>query len=205
MPPTGVARSLGLKNILFATDFSELSGNALPFTLGLARYYSAKIIFFHLVTPTPASVLPPCSHGLVTLEPPLVDLNQPRREAEEAMSRVLRQHNLQGLDWQVIFREGKLGSALAQIVREKQVDLVVVASRGRRGLSKLLFGSAAEEIARSVSCPVLTSGPEIARHVYRGFPINRVICPIDFSPGSTAAARWGALLASDMGAPISLC
>lgn len=204
MSPTAVARSLGLKSILFATDFSDLSENTLPLTLGLARYYEAMLTFFHLVTPTPASALPVGAHGLATLEPPLVDLNWPHRNAEHAMSSFLRQHNLQGLNCEVVIREGRLGATAAGIVRERKADLAVVASEGRKGFGKLLFGSAAEEIIRSVSCPVLTFGPGSARHLHAGFPINRVVCAVDFSPGSDAALRWGGLLAEDLGADLVL-
>ena len=204
MSPTLVATSLRLRNILFATDFSHISENTLPLALGLARYYEAKLSFFHLVTPTPASALPVGSHGLATLEPPLVDLNWPHRNAEQAMSRFLRQHNLEGLSWEVVIREGRLGAITAAIVWEKNIDLIVVASQGRKGLDKLLFGSAAEEIIRSVTCPVLTFGPECASHIHAGFPINRVICAVDFTPGSDAALRWGGLLAQDLGAHLVL-
>lgn len=204
MSTTPVTKALALKNIMFATDFSELSENILPVALGLARYYDATVTFFHLLTPSLPSSMPPGCHGLAMLEPPLVDVNQPRREAEEAMARLLRQQDLHGLNWQVIIREGRLGAILAEIVRERKMDLVVVASEGRRGIKKLLFGSAAEEIIRSVSCPVFTVGPVAGEHVCAGLSINRVICPIDFSPGSAEALRWGGLLANDTNANLTI-
>jgi nucleotide-binding universal stress UspA family protein len=54
------------------------------------------------------------------------------------------------------------GSPVEEIVRyvhEKQIDLIAMATHGRKGLSKLLMGSVAEEVLRSACVPLLLERP----------------------------------------------
>jgi nucleotide-binding universal stress UspA family protein len=51
------------------------------------------------------------------------------------------------------------GDAAAEIVRfakENQIDLVVMGTHGRRGVTRLLMGSVAEAVVRQAPCPVMT-------------------------------------------------
>ena len=51
----------------------------------------------------------------------------------------------------------------ARIIERNEIDLLVLGTHGRQGLAKMVMGSAAEEIFRRASCPVLTVGPKAAR------------------------------------------
>jgi len=51
------------------------------------------------------------------------------------------------------------GNAADEIVRtagEEEIDLIVIATHGRTGLDRLIFGSVAEKVVRLAPCPVLT-------------------------------------------------
>ena len=45
---------------------------------------------------------------------------------------------------------------IVEIAEAENVDLIVMATRGRTGLSHLVMGSVAERVVRTTSCPVLT-------------------------------------------------
>ena len=97
-------------------------------------------------------------------------------------------------------RKGPHASVFADMVRTLNIDMVVTATHGRGGLKKLLLGSVAEEIFRSVACPVLTVGPDVTnRDLTRG-ELFEVLCAID-SSGSSHALANAAALASDYHAP----
>jgi nucleotide-binding universal stress UspA family protein len=53
MKTAGTDARITLKNILFLTDFSELSEVALPFAVAIAREYAAKIHVLHILIPMP--------------------------------------------------------------------------------------------------------------------------------------------------------
>jgi len=45
------------------------------------------------------------------------------------------------------------------VAKEKEADLIVMATHGRSGLSHILFGSVAEKVVRKSTCPVLSVRP----------------------------------------------
>ena len=59
--------------------------------------------------------------------------------------------------------EARIGGAaeiIEQFAGEQKVDLIVMGTHGRRGLSHMLLGSVAERLVRHAPCPVLTTHAE---------------------------------------------
>ena len=52
MTVAGETARVGLKNILYLTDFSESSEAALPFAIAIARNYGASVHALHVLTPS---------------------------------------------------------------------------------------------------------------------------------------------------------
>jgi nucleotide-binding universal stress UspA family protein len=52
-----------------------------------------------------------------------------------------------------------LAKAILQVVTEVNVDLIVLNTDGRKGLSRFILGNVAEEVVRTAPCPVLTLSP----------------------------------------------
>lgn len=92
--------------------------------------------------------------------------------------------------------------AIKEYAEAHEVDLVVMGTHGRRGTRRLLMGSVAEDVVRTVSCPVLTvrEGSTVAP----GQAIRRVLVPIDFSDPSRLALDHAKELAMTYGAEIHL-
>jgi nucleotide-binding universal stress UspA family protein len=55
-----------------------------------------------------------------------------------------------------VFAVGTAYSAIVEAAREIDVDMVILATHGRKGVSHLVFGSTAEKVVRLAPCPVLT-------------------------------------------------
>ena len=51
---------------------------------------------------------------------------------------------------------GEPASAIARLAEDENVDMIVMGTHGRSGLSRLLMGSVAEAVVRRAKCPVLT-------------------------------------------------
>jgi nucleotide-binding universal stress UspA family protein len=81
------------------------------------------------------------------------------REYKEDAGRLNEQ--LQGIDHEVVVGEGKTWEVISDLIEQKEIDMVVVGTRGRTGLGKALLGSVAEQILRQAPCPVLTVGPHV--------------------------------------------
>jgi nucleotide-binding universal stress UspA family protein len=54
---------------------------------------------------------------------------------------------------------GEAASEIVRVAKERKVDLIVIASHGRTGLGRILFGSTAEAVVRHATCPVLVVKP----------------------------------------------
>jgi universal stress protein A len=131
--------------ILFSTDFSHTGDAALAMATSLARDHGAKMYIVHVQEP-PAfygggemyyGMLDPTTDELVKL----LENVKPSDATVEYEQRLLT---------------GDPAGALVDFAHHEQIDLIVLGTHGRSGLSRLLMGSVAEAVVRRASCPVLT-------------------------------------------------
>jgi nucleotide-binding universal stress UspA family protein len=202
---------ISLKNILFATDFSEASDAALPYAAAIARRYDSQLHVAHIMSP--ASYIIPSQPGdPVTFdsihEAALSDVRQ-RMETLASHLETIPHHNY--------VREGEVWESLSDIIQTHEIDLLVLGTRGRTGLEKFVLGSKAEEILRQATCPVLTVGPKVGGRVKlsaiesdgRNFTpvdisLRQILYATDFSPESLAAAPFATSLAQEFQAKLTL-
>ena len=127
-------------------------------------------------------------------------------EAQQLQHDLLHDGSLNGLDHVFIIRSGSVWEELQAIILQKQVDLVVVGTHGRRGIEKVLLGSIAEQVFRDASCPVLTVGPysyQESRVDLTG-EIQTYLFATDFSEASLCALPQAVSLANQTKARLIL-
>jgi nucleotide-binding universal stress UspA family protein len=106
-----------------------------------------------------------------------------------------------GIDTEVRIEEGDIQPRLENAIQKYNTDLVIIGTRGRTGLAKILLGSVAEEIFRTVACPVLTVGP----HSDAGKAnIREILFATDFASEVPAAAAYAVSLAQEFQARLTL-
>lgn len=190
--PTGVT----FENILFATDFSTQSERALQFALAFAKRNSAKIVIVHAAPPEP--------HYAVPMEPIPIDLDPIMLESKRNMDELAVNPRLQGFNHECILDQGYLWNVIDSEVAKHRADLIVVATHGRHGVSKLVLGSHAESIFRRASCPVLTVGPHVGFIDEQSWKPKKIIFATDFSPNSLHALPYALSIAEDNQAQLIL-
>src|SRR5690348_2484538 len=181
------------KNILFCTDFSSASDIALPYAAEVARHFGAKLFGFHVRLADHYAFVPEGG----PLEPAFTD-----EEIQENISTML--DRFPGLEREAILGKGGIWPALAPVIKDKEIDLVVVGTRGRTGFAKFVLGSQAEEIFRQAPCPVMTVGPQLARHLPQSTQISEILYASDLSPESANAAPYAVSLAQEYQAHLTL-
>jgi nucleotide-binding universal stress UspA family protein len=187
---------IAFNSILFATDFSPVSDAALSFVLGLARCYDSKVIVTHVVPFEPAAGL-----GRV---PPSVYLDLEEQEAKQELQRYDERGIFTGLRHEFIVERGYPPAIVPGLIEAEHVDLVVLGTHGRKGLSKLFSGSVAEQIFRKAACPVLTVGPAVTAVPASKWIPSRILLATDFSTGSLHALPYALTLAEDAKAELVL-
>jgi len=176
-----------LANILLATDFSSGSEKALHYALNLARRFSATLYLVHVVTPDP---LHPANSAAARRQ-----IEDAWREGQQFTTRLIVSGDLKDIQDRLFVVRGELWPSLDEIVRDKKIDLMVVGTRGRGGLIKMLLGSTAEAIFRQSPCPVLTVGPSSVPPPADGLTLQRVLYATDFTRQSLHAGDFALSLA----------
>ncbi len=178
---------LRLANLLYATDLSSTAERALPYAMGIARRYGAMLFAAHVIQPELLPLMPPAAWATMA---------EQEREYRERAPQVL-EGQLAGVSHELIFRAGEVWPVISEIIAEKQIDLLILSTHGRKGLQKAILGSAAEEIFRNSPCPVLTVGPDVSPRTARHVGLTRILYATDFSPESLAGAPYAISLARE--------
>jgi len=138
----------GFKNILYATDFSDTAALAIPYVRDIAKQYDAHVLTLHIRPPRAVDDAP----GIWSSDPQIIE-GEDKRHREQLLAAFPDTRT------SVLIKEGQVEDHLDAIVRSRDVDLVVIGTTGQTRDGKHRLGSIAEEIFRSVTCPVLTVGP----------------------------------------------
>lgn len=141
---------INLKTILVPSDFSECSDAALRYGLELARRFDAELHLLHVVQ-DPATQ-PWAAEGLSLPLFEVVDRWQ--AEARQRLANAVPVADAHRVTVLVT-----LATPYQEILRyagENAMDLIVMGTHGRGGVSHLLLGSIAEKMVRHAPCPVLT-------------------------------------------------
>jgi nucleotide-binding universal stress UspA family protein len=191
---TATARTaVCFRNILFATDFSSAAAHAIPYVKRIAKHYDADLVALHV---QPPAVNPMTQPGTWP------DEETTRKRKEEYRDELLG--TFAGIRTTVLVEEGDIRSRLQEAIQKNNTDLVVLGTRGRTGLGKVLMGSVAEEILRTVFCPVLTIGPRSDSSRGADGEIREILYATDLASASPAAAGYAVSLAQEFQARLIL-
>jgi nucleotide-binding universal stress UspA family protein len=137
------------KHILVPTDLSEGAAYALDYACELAHKLGAQIHLLNVIS-IPGLGVPELGIALMsaTIDQLVVD-NQTAID-ELARTRCNAQVG------QVLVKIGDARDVINQTAKELAVDLIVMGTHGRRGISRALLGSVAETVVRTAPCAVLT-------------------------------------------------
>ena len=138
-----------MKRILMPTDLSEYAAHALDYAGEFASVYGASLHLLHVME----------SHWLAapgTGMPAVISDDHPRhREHAEARLNGLK-NRITGIDVRATVEAGVPHVAIVRYAKHLNIDLIVLATHGRTGISHALIGSVAEKVVQMAPCPVLT-------------------------------------------------
>jgi nucleotide-binding universal stress UspA family protein len=179
---------VSFKNILFLTDFSEASNNAMAYAIGLAQHYGATMYPAHACDPI---VLTESSANIME------EVEENERVRLENLARQI------GTGSTPLFARGSVEAAVPGWIEQHNIDLIVMGTHGRKGISHFLLGSAAEGVFRHVTCPVLTIGPHVAGRKSNAFNPERILLPTDLGEHAEFAAEYAISVAQENHADVT--
>lgn len=189
-----------LQKILVPTDGSETAERALSYALAVASRTDAQI---HIVNVEERE--PELSEVIAIRESDIVDTlhaDLSDRDGESVMPDEDTEPTIQRT---VICPSAANG--IVTYADEHDIDLIVMGTHGRSGLTRAVMGSVAEEVVREASCPVLTACPRVSEvDIGAGEEPNPdpILVAVDLSPASDEVIGAAAQVASLFGASMKL-
>lgn len=138
------------KNILVPIDFSPHSEQVLDYAVELAGKLDATVHLINVIG-IPALGVPELGVAVASAAIDMVVT-----ENQRALDKLVEERRATGRMGQALLRTGDARDLILHAAEEVHADLVVMATHGRRGLSRALLGSVAESVVRTSPVPVLT-------------------------------------------------
>ena len=132
------------KRVLVPVDFSEPTARAIQTAREFVEQ-DGDVHVLYVLTP-----LDNTSPGVLLGS---VDDESRTEAAQKYVDEFLSSHQVEGAT--TVIRIGDPGLTIADYVASEDVDLIVMPSHGRHGISRILLGSVAERVLRHAECPVL--------------------------------------------------
>lgn len=144
-----------MKKILVPTDFSKIANNALDEAVNIAKRTNAELVLLHVIEEGSASSSIQVTGEYQAGDPQeqifMLKLIERSRDQLQGLS-----DTYPGVNITTELRMGNTFHGITDIVKEHDVDMVVMGTTGSSGIDELLVGSNAEKIVRYAKCPVLT-------------------------------------------------
>ena len=134
--------------ILVPVDGSEVATRAAKKALALAESINVKVVAMHVIN---IGIYAYQTEVIYPTEIPLSELIQ--KEGHSYLDEIVTLGEEMGISVTKKLVEGHPAEEI--ITEAKEDDLIVIGSKGRTGLDRLLLGSVAENVARHASCPVM--------------------------------------------------
>lgn len=152
-----MADELSFKKILVTTDFSEESKAAFPYAKYFAKNFNSTIYLTHVL-----------EKNLPFFAVKSIDLDQEKilgaleKEAQEKLKELA--NSLKENDnWKIVptLLRGIDYEEIINFAEKENVDLIIIATKGEKGVMRALIGSVAEKVVRNSQKPTLVVTPKL--------------------------------------------
>lgn len=172
--------SVAIQNVAVAMDSSAYSDRAVQHALAVARHFGATLHLLHLVRP---SKFPYSLEAFPSLE------QAADRECQKLIAGFQKIPQLGEVKCRRWVEQGEVPEVVSGFVENQHINLLVVGTRDRSGIERMLLGSAAEQVFHCARCPVLTVGP-VSPGASVELKLKRVLFATDLSRESLEAIPY---------------
>lgn len=149
-----------IRNILLPVDGSEYSEAAIDYAVTLARVFKSRIHLLRIVdTPSAYAMLSRHMEAAATGDILNEIIESMRKETNEYLQQTAGRIRESGVEVTVVALEGYPGEQLIEHERRGYFQLVVMATAGRSGVGRVIFGSVAERMLKMGRSPVMMIRP----------------------------------------------
>ena len=143
--------------ILVCLDGSSLSEQIVPYATEVARRFGSRVVLLQVLQ-IPSSLAAASAQGAENVIEE--ELRRLSYEAHQYLEGIATQMKDKGVPAEVSVIEGTPGDAIVEYASQSGIELIVVATHGRKNIGRLVFGSVADHVMRHSFIPVLSVKPE---------------------------------------------
>jgi nucleotide-binding universal stress UspA family protein len=147
--------SIDIQTILVATDFSDASAPATTYAFSLARALNARLYILHVVPEDDVRLITAIRPYLQSEVTPETLVDTFYTEATKHLTTLVEEAHATGLVHERLVVTGDPAAEIMRWAAAKQVELIIIGTHGRRGVTRFLMGSVAERVLREAPCAVL--------------------------------------------------
>jgi nucleotide-binding universal stress UspA family protein len=189
---------LNIKKILLPVDIPVSSFRVLHQAATLARHFKSEIVLLHVATAQSYSAgVPEDSREMARWDLRAAIIRQAQKQPDPPLG-----PELEGLTIQSKLATGDVAMAIVQTAQEVKADLIMMPSHSFT-FYQFLLGSVTAKVLHGTECPVWT-GAHVEESPAREFAIRNVLCAVEFGPRAKSIVSWGAQLAAEFGAHLTL-
>lgn len=141
---------VNIKNILCPIDYSVYSEMALKYAIEFAEKYQAKLYLIHVLDIRVYDINDPDLYNVNIIDEETIN------KLRERLLKCVNEDAKNKISVEAIIIQGVPFAEIIKAAKECKIDLIVLGTHGRTGLSHAIMGSVAEKVVRKAPCPVLT-------------------------------------------------
>ncbi len=149
------------ERILVCLDGSEIAEQIMPYASEQAMRFQSKLVLFQAV-PEPVAYSPGIPGGEpvpVQTDTMLEESKETFDRAKDYLERMAAPLRERGVQVETVTSLGKAGETILDYADRNSVDLIAIATHGRSGLGRAVFGSVADHVLRGSGLPILVIRP----------------------------------------------
>jgi nucleotide-binding universal stress UspA family protein len=143
--------------VLVCIDGSETSMKAADYAIKIAEKHGSQLVALNVVVSELGYAQSAGGFGMVTPSTINDMLEKSKQEAQGWFDRIKQDAKARGVQFrhEVVASPTAAAPAIVDYAKDNKIDLIVIGTRGRSGLAKLLLGSAASGVVTHAGCPVM--------------------------------------------------
>jgi len=146
---------IDIQTILVATDLSEASAPATAYAFSLARALNAHLYLLSVVPEDDVRLITAIRAHLQSDVTPEALVETLYTEADKRLATLVEEARATDLVHERLIVTGEPAAAIMSWAAAKQVQLIIIGTHGRHGVTRFLMGSVAERVLREAPCAVL--------------------------------------------------
>lgn len=144
-----------IKKILLPTNGSEYANKAVKHAAWFANASGAEIIALNVINTSSLAALPEEHIRVQTLELLKEEGTKALKEISDLLKSKTEGDSQEKIKLTTVIKEGSPINVIVKTVEEEGIGLITIGTSGKQGINRFLLGSLAENVVRTVSCPVL--------------------------------------------------